>query len=153
MSSLATAATAARATQDDSENKVRDDSRASHESPKSKNSDQAMETDGSDKLGKHLDTLIDDMDTDDVPQDKEISFGVSQSFFRPPSFARAFVAQDLRTPDLPHIFWASIRIPVLLAPSNATNAMFDTFDDFLTKMKEVDHRFTVFPTTSPNMGH
>jgi len=55
------------------------------------------------------------------------------------------VANDLCTPDLQHIFWASIRIPVLLAPSNATNAMFDAIDTFLTKMKEVDQRFTMFP--------
>jgi len=31
------------------------------------------------------------------------------------------------------------------SPSNATDAMFDALDEFLTKMKEVDCHFTVFP--------
>ena len=86
------AAAAAHNMQDDLETEVCNDNRAPHKSPMSKNSDQAMETDRSDELSKHLNTLIDDVDTDDVAQDEEISFGGGQSFFRPPSFARAFVA-------------------------------------------------------------
>jgi len=86
------AAAAARDTQADLENEVHDDNRAPHESPMSKNLDQVMETNGSDELGKHLNTLIDDVDTNDAAQDEEISFRGGQSFFRPPSFTRAFVA-------------------------------------------------------------
>ncbi len=78
------------------------------------------------------------------PEDEEILFGNSQRLFRPPSFARLFVANDLHTPDLQHIFWASIRIPVPSTPGNVTNAMFDALDEFLTKMKEADCWFMVF---------
>jgi len=111
-----------------------------------------METDGSEDLGKHLDKLINEAETEEDPQDEEISFGRGQSFFRTPSFAWAFIAQDLCTPNLLHIFWASIRIPVPAVPSNATNAMFDMLDDFLTKMKEVDCHFMVFPHNLSQYG-
>jgi len=46
-----------------------------------------METDGSEDLGKHLDKLINEAETEEDPQDEEISFGRGQSFFRTPSFA------------------------------------------------------------------
>jgi len=42
-------------------------------------------------------------------------------------------------------FWASIRIPVPPAPDNETNAIVDALNKFLTKMKEADHWFMVFP--------
>jgi len=85
------AATAARDMQDNLAAEVCDDNTAHHEFPMLKTSDQAMETNGSDELGKHLETLINDVDTKEAPQDKEISFRGGHSFFRPPSFARAFV--------------------------------------------------------------
>jgi len=132
------AATAACYMEEGLDEEVHDDNTPTHEPPQSKTSNQDMETDGSKDLGKHLEKLINEAETKEEPQDKEISFRGSQSFFWPPSFARAFVAQDLSTPDLPHILWASIRIPVLSAPSNTTDAMFNMLDDFLTKMKEAD---------------
>jgi len=125
-------------TEEGLDKEVRDDSNPHHESPQSKTSNQDMETDRSEDLRKHLDKFINEADTEEDPQDEEISFGGGQSFFRPPSFARAFVAQDLCTPDLRHIFWASIRIPMPPALSNVTDAMFGALDDFLTKMKEAD---------------
>jgi len=138
MSSLATAVAATRNTTTTSDEEVRDKNNTPHDSPQSKTSNQDMEIDGSEELGQHLDKLVNEVDTEENPRDEEISFGDNQTYFRPPSFNRAFVAQDLRTPDLPHIFWASIRIPVPSAPSNATDAMFDALDDFITKMKEAD---------------
>jgi len=41
---------------------------------------------------------------------------------------------------------------VPLAPSNATDAMFDVLDNFLTKMKEADRWFTVFPHNLSKYG-
>ncbi len=38
------------------------------------------------------------------------------------------------------------------APSNATDAMFDVLDNFLTKMKEADCHFTVFPHNLSQYG-
>jgi len=52
--------------------------------------------------------------------------------------SRALIEADLCTPNLPFIFWASICIPVLPSPVNATNAMFDALDEFLSKTKETD---------------
>jgi len=154
MSSLAMAANAAaQYTEEGSEEEVSDDNTPTQESPMSKASNQDMETNGSEDLGKHLDKLINKAENEEDPQDEEISFGGGQSFIQPPSFARALVAHDLHTPNLPHIFWASIRIPVPLAPSNATDAMFDALDNFITKMKDMGQQFTIFHTTSQNMGH
>jgi len=144
MSSLTTAAAATRTTDADEEVEVHDNTTYASSSPMPKTLDQAMETDGSEELGKHLELFINNADTDKDPQAEEISFGGDHTFFWPPSFTQAFIAQDLCTPDLPHIFWASIQIPVLLTPSNATDAMFDALDEFMTKMKEADRRFTIF---------
>jgi len=104
MSSLAKAATAACYTEEGLDKKVRDDNTPTHKSLQSKTLNQDMETNGSVDLGKHLEKFINKAETEEDLQDEEISFGSSQSFFQPPSFARAFVAQDLCTPDLPHIF-------------------------------------------------
>jgi len=99
-----------------------------------------METDGVEELGKHLEDLIDnEEDDDEAPNEEEISFGPSHSFFRPPLFSRVLVTSDLRTLD----FWASICIPVLAALGNVTDAMFDALDEFLMKMKEAHRCFTV----------
>jgi len=38
------------------------------------------------------------------------------------------------------------------APSNATDAMFNVLDNFLTKMKEVDFQFTIFPHNLSKYG-
>jgi len=62
------------------------------------------------------------------------------------------VALDLRTPDLQHIIWESIRILVPATPGNATDTMFNTLDEFLTKMKEADRCFTVFPHNLSHYG-
>jgi len=145
MSSLTTAANAATRTNVQEDPEVHDTTTHANDSPMSKTSDQDMDTDGSEELGKHLESFINDVDPKDDKQAEEISFGSEHTFFRPPSFGRAFVARDLRTPDLPHVFWASIRIPVPTTPGNATDATFDALDEFMTKMKEADCRFTVFP--------
>jgi len=131
---------------------VHDNATYANDSPMSKTSDQDMDTDGSEELGKHLESFINDVDTKDDKQVEEISFSGDHTFFRPPSFARAFVVQDLCTPNLPHIFWASIRIPVLPTPGNMTDAMFDALDKFVTKMKKADHQFTVFPHNLSKYG-
>jgi len=121
---------------------------------KSKDSNK-METDGAEELGKHLDDLVgnnNDKEEDEAPNEEEISFGPGHLFFCPPSFACTFVASDLRTPDLQNIMWTSIRIPVPSAPANTTDAMFDALDEFLTKMKEADRCFTVFPHNLSQYG-
>jgi len=121
---------------------------------KSKDSND-METDGAEEFGKHLDNLVgnnDDEEEDEAQNEEEISFRPGHLFFRPPSFSCAFVASDLRTPDLQNIIWASIQIPVPSAPGNATDAMFDALDVFLTKMKEADRCFTVFPHNLSHYG-
>jgi len=58
----------------------------------------------------------------------------------------------MRSPDLPHIFWASIRLPIPASPPNATDAMFDALDKFLTKMQEADRKFTIFPHNLSQYG-
>ncbi len=52
-----------------------------HESPQSKTLNQDMETNGSKDIGKHLDKLINEAETEEDPQDEEMSFGDGQSFF------------------------------------------------------------------------
>jgi len=79
-----------------------------------------MDTEENGELGKHLNKFIQEQEEEEEPQDGEISFGPGHSFFRPPSFSRVLVAQDLQMPDLPHIFWASIWLPLLASPTNAT---------------------------------
>jgi len=88
--------------------------------------------------------FVQEQEEEEELQDGEISFGPSHSFFWPPSFPRALVTQDLRTPDLPHIFCASIRLPLPASLTNATDAMFDALDKFLIKMQEVDCKFLIF---------
>jgi len=144
MSSLATAAAAARTTAGTDTVEARDNASYANDSPASNTLNQYMETDGLEELGKHLESFINDVDTEEEKQNEEISFGGDHTFFRPPSFAQAFVVQDLRSPDLPHMFWASIWIPVPPTLGNATDAMFDALDEFVTKMKEADRHFTVF---------
>jgi len=55
-------------------------------------------------------------------------------------------------PDLLCIFWTLIRIPLPPSPTNATDAMFDALDEFLTKMQEADQKFTVFPYNLSQYG-
>jgi len=57
---------------------------------------------------------------------------------------RTFTAEDLRTPDLPFIFWASIGLPLLPEPENSMGAVFEAIDEFFTKMQEADKKFMVF---------
>jgi len=111
-----------------------------------------MDTEENEPLGKHLDKFIQEQEEEEEPHDGEISFGPGHSFFCPPSFSQALVAQDLRTPDLPNIFWASIRLPIPASPSNATDAMFDALDEFLTKMQEADWKFSIFPHNLSQYG-
>jgi len=118
-------------------------------SPKSKGSNQ-MDTEDNKELGKHLDKFVEEQEEEEEPQDGEISFGPSHSFFRPPSFSRAMVAQDLHTPDLPYIFWALLWLPLPASPTNAMDAIFDALDKFLTKMQEADRKFSISPTTCHN---
>jgi len=81
MSSLATAAAATRTTDVDEETEVHDNATYANESPMSKKSDQDMETDGSEELGKHLESFINDVDTNEDKQTEEISFGGDHTFF------------------------------------------------------------------------
>jgi len=92
MSSLATAAAAAMRTEVAALTEEHDTATYANDSPMSKMSDRDMETDGSEELGKHLESFINNADTDDDKNAEEISFGGNHTFFRPPSFARAFVA-------------------------------------------------------------
>jgi len=111
-----------------------------------------MDIEENEELGKHLNKFIQEQEEEEEPCDGEISFSPGHSFFCPLSFSRALVAQDLRTPDLPHIFWASIRLPIPASPSNATDAMFDALDEFLTKMQEADWKFSIFPHNLSQYG-
>jgi len=105
MSSLAMAANEALYhTGEGPDEEVHNDNTPTQKSPMSKTSNQDMETDGSEELWKHLDKFINEKENKDNPQDEEISFGGGHSFFRPPSFARAFVANNHCPPDLQHIF-------------------------------------------------
>jgi len=80
MSSLAAAAAAARYMEEGSDEEVHNDN-TPHESLQLKTLKQDMETDGSEDLGKHLDKLINEAETEEDLQDEEISFRGSQSFF------------------------------------------------------------------------
>jgi len=104
-----------------------------------------METEDNKELGKHLNKFVEEQEEEEEPKEGEISFSPGHSFFWPPSFLRNMVAQDLRTPNLPFIFWASIQLPLPASPTNATNVMFHMLDEFLTKMQEADHKFLIFP--------
>jgi len=59
-----------------------------------------MDTKEGDKFGTHLVDLVNREEASDTHDNSEISFGPGHSFFQPPSFSRALVAQDLCTPDL-----------------------------------------------------
>jgi len=123
-----------------------------NESSQSKSSNQEMETDGNEVLGKHLEDFINDEVADYQLEGEEISFVGGHTFFCHPLASRAVVAANLRSPDIQHVFWASIRIPVPKAPENVTDAMFDVLDKFLTKIEEADRRFTVFPHNISKYG-
>jgi len=102
--------------------------------------------------GKHLEAFIQEKENEDDPEEGDISFGPGYSILYPLSASRALITVDLCTPDLLFIFWASICIPVPLSPANMTTLMFDALDDFLTKMKEADCQFTVFPHNLAQYG-
>jgi len=145
MLSLATAVHAANHPVDKQlEEHDNEDGSMPNESPQLKSSNQEMETEGNEELGKHLEDFINNKAADYNPDEEEISFGGGRTFFCHPSASRAVVVADLRSPNLQHVFWASIHILVPKAPENATDAMFDALDEFLTKMKEADRRFAVF---------
>jgi len=115
-------------------------------------STQDMENNGTDELGKHFNDFIWEKENKNDPKEGEISLGGGHTFFWPPSTSRALVAVDLCTPDLQHVFWVSICILVPLAPGNATDTMFNARDKFLTRMKEADWQFTVFPHNLSQYG-
>jgi len=99
-------------------------------SPTCKGSNQ-MDTEDNEELGKHLDEFAQqEAEEGEGPMEGEILFGPGHTFFRPLSFSRVLVVQDLRTPNLQHIFWASIQIPLPPSPTNATDTMFDVLDEF-----------------------
>jgi len=81
MSSLATAVAATCYTEAGSDEEVRDKNNMPHESPQSKTLNQDMETDGSKELRQHLDKFINEADTEETPQDEEISFRGNQTYF------------------------------------------------------------------------
>jgi len=113
-----------------------------------------MDMDDNKDLRKHLDEFAQqEAEEGEGPMEGEILFSPGHTFFRPPLFSRALVTQDLHTPNLQHIFWAVIQILLPPSPTNATDAMFDTLDEFVTKMQEANQRFLIFPTTSHNMDH
>jgi len=154
MSSLAMALHVMTNTSEDRFDEEQNEQTTPNNSIKSKDSNK-METDGAKELGKHLENLVgnnNDNNDDEAPNKEEISFGPGHSFFCPPSFSQAFVASDFRTLDLSHILWASIHIPVLAAPGNSTDTMFNALDEFLTKMKEADRCFMVFPHNLSHYG-
>jgi len=147
MSLLAAAAAAQENLPDEQFDEESQEVASTNSSPKSKGSNQ-METEDNKELGKHLDKFVEEQEEEEEPKDGEISFGPSHSFFWPPLFSRTMVTQDLRTPDLPFIFWASIRLPLPVTPTNTTDAMFDTLDEFITKMQEADRKILIFPHKS-----
>ena len=109
-----------------------------------KTSNQDMETYGADKLRWHLEESIKEKENDDDPEEGEISFRPSHSVFQLLSLSQALVAQDLCTPDLLCIFWASICISLPTLPSNMMDMMFDVLDEFITKMKDANQCCMVF---------
>jgi len=111
----------------------------------SKGSNQ-MDTEDNKELGKHLDDFVQqEAEEGKGPMEGEILFGPGHTFFWPLLFSWVLVAQDLHTPNLQHIFWAPICIPLPPSPANATDAMFDVLDKFVTKMQEANQRFLIFP--------
>jgi len=148
MLSLATAVAVHKNPPDERYDDASQEVESTNNSPKSKGSNQ-MDTEDNKNLGKHLNKFVEEQEEEEEPQDGEISFG--PSFFWPPLFSRTMVAQDLHTPNLPYIFWASIQLPLPASPTNTTDAMFDALDKFLTKMQEADRKFSIFPTTCHNM--
>jgi len=121
----------------------------SNDWPLAKTSNQALETDGVDKLEKYLEVFIKEKENEDNLEEGKITFSPGHLVFQPPLAVQTMIAIDLRTPDLPFL-WASICILVLALPSNATDVNFDNLNKFLTKMKEGDQWFTVF---SHNLSH
>jgi len=82
MSSLAMAATAgAHAPDEREEDEMSSDCTPIQESLISKTSNQDMDMDGLEELGKHLEDLINKKANKEDPEDEEILFGGSQQFF------------------------------------------------------------------------
>jgi len=151
MSLLAAAAAAQENLPDEQFDEESQEVASTNSSPKLKGPNQ-MEAEDNEELGKHLNKFVEEQEEEEEPKDGEISFGPSHSFFRPPSFSRTMVAQDLRTPNLPFIFWASIRLPLPATPTNATDAMFNELDEFITKMQEADQKYSIFPHNLSQYG-
>jgi len=105
-----------------------------------------MDMEDNEELGKHLNRFVQQVaEEGEGPTEGEILFGPGHTFFQPPLFSRALVAQDLHTPNLQHIFWASIHIPLPPSPTNAMDTMFNALDEFVAKMQEANQRFLIFP--------
>jgi len=87
-----------------------------------------------------------------TPGEEEITFIPGHHIFWLPSTYHAFIAGDLRTPDLPFIFWASIWLPLPPKLENATDAVFEALNKFINKLQEVDKKFCIFPHNLTKYG-
>jgi len=84
MSSLTTTANVATRTDIAEATEVHDNATYANNSPMSKTSDQDMDSDGSEELGKHLESFINDADTkDNSRQKKFLSVAIIPFFDHP----------------------------------------------------------------------
>jgi len=114
-------------------------------------SNQEMDTEGNEELRKHLDDFINKEEMEYHPKEEEISLEGGIPFLSP-MHIKGFGSYQ-SSPDLQHVLWTSMCIPVPKALANAMDAIFDMLDKFLTKMKEVDRCFMVFPHNISKLAH
>jgi len=106
-----------------------------------------MDTKGVEEFAKTLEESMDKT----LPKE-EATFIPSAPTFCPPSAHQVFTTDNLCTPDLPFIFWASIKLPLLPKPNNAMDAVFEAIDEMFMKLQEADRKFTVFPHNLSKYG-
>jgi len=109
-------------------------------------SNQMMDTEGVEGFAMTLEESMDKT----LPEE-EVMF-IPGSTFCLPLAHQVFTAEDLCTLDLPFIFWALIRLPLLTKPKNAMDVVFKAINEFFTKLQEADRKFTVFPRNLSKYG-
>jgi len=62
----------------------------------------------------------------------------------PPLYYRMLTEESLCDDERPHVFWATLQIPIPLKPDDSVTAMFEALERFLTFMTDEDPYFTVF---------
>jgi len=53
--------------------------------------------------------------------------------------------ETLHDDEHPHVFWASLHLPILQNPGNLMAAVYDTLEEFVMQFVEEDPHFVVYP--------